>query len=370
MDPLRILLSSIRQADNDFSLIEKGDHIAVGLSGGKDSLCLVRLLSVYRYFSKKDFVIMPVFLDLGFEWNHDKLAPLKEFCSSLGCPLHIEDSTFVYDVLKAHTKEGKHLPCSICSKMKKAAINAFAKKEGCNKVAFAHHSDDAIETLLMNAIHGGRIATFEPKMHLERANITFIRPLIYAKEKDIIALASKEKMPITDTCCPANKKTDREEMKKLLLSLYKKYPESEDNFRLMLINHEPFSLYWKSFEWEAREDTSIAIRPIINALDMRETLAAKRKRKENEENYLVFHRHQKVGEFSFLRLSKHHLFFFGLNGPDDLLAIALKELLRREVKRVTPLKATMKGHKKIASSLGMKRIGSSYAYEGKYLTIK
>lgn len=370
MEPLRLLLSSIRQADNDFSLIEEGDHIAIGLSGGKDSLCLVRLLSVYRYFSKKNFLIMPVFLDLGFEWNREKLGPLKEFCSSLGSPLHIEDSIFVYDVLKAHTKEGKHLPCSICSKMKKAAINAFAKREGCNKVAFAHHSDDALETLLMNAIHGGRIATFEPKMHLERADITFIRPLIYAKEKDIIALANKEKMPITDTCCPANKKTDREEMKKLLSSLYKKYPESEDNFRLMLGNYEPFSLYWKSFEWEAKEDPSIAIKPMIASEDMRLSLAAKRKKKDNEENYLVYKDHRKAGEFSLLRLNKRHLFFFGFDGDEDILSIAIKELLRREVKKTTPLKASVKGHKKIASSLGMKRIGQQYLYEGKYLTIK
>ncbi len=370
MDPLRTLLSSLRKADNDYSLIDNGDRIAVGLSGGKDSLCLVRLLSLYKLFSKKNYEVVPVFLDLGFEWNRDKLAPLKDFCSKNGTPLYIEDSSFVYDILKANAKEGKHLPCSICSRMKKAGINRFAKEHRCNKVAFAHHSDDAVETLLMNMIHGGRVATFEPKMHLERADIVFIRPLIYAKEKDIISLAREEAMPITDTCCPANKKTDREEMKKLFASIVEKYPESDENFRLSLYNHEPFCLYWKDYEWEAMDDPSIAIKPIISADDLRLTKAAARKRKENEENYLIYSKHKRVGEFSLTRDHKHQITIFGFVGPLSIVSIAVKELLRREVKKVNPLKVYLKGNKGLANELEMEKGEKKSVYYRRYLSFK
>lgn len=371
MDYLRTLLSSLRKADNDFSLIDNDDKIAVGLSGGKDSLTLLRLLSIYGKFSKKKFEVYPVFLDLGFEWNREKLEPLKEYCRSLGMKLHVEESTFVYDVLKANAKEGKHLPCSICSRMKKAGINRYAKEVGCNKVAFAHHSDDAIETLFMNMIHGGRIATFEPKMRLERAGITFIRPLIYCKEKDIIALSKEEKMPVTDTCCPANKKTDREETKKLIHSIVEKYPESEENFRLMLSNYKPFCLYWNRFEFEAMEDPSIAIRPIISASDMRLSSRLSKKPRENEENYLILKKHHVIGEFSLERKNKHHFILFAIKGQMEDTKIAFAELLRRETKIANPLKVEIEGNKKLAIAFGMvPSPDSQKRYFKKYLSYK
>ena len=163
---LRNVLAALRHADQDFSLIDDGDKILLGLSGGKDSLALLKALSIYGLFSKKHFIVKPVFLDLGF--GGDGVKTLEDYCSSLGYELLVSDSRFVYDILKANTKPGKHIPCSICSRMKKAAMNNIAKDLGFNKVAFAHHSDDAIETLFMNMIHGGRVATFEPKMNLEK----------------------------------------------------------------------------------------------------------------------------------------------------------------------------------------------------------
>lgn len=371
MDYLRTLLSSLRKADNDYSLIDSGDKIAVGLSGGKDSLTLLRLLSLYGKFSKKKFEVYPVFLDLGFEWNREKLKPLKEYCHSLGMSLHIEESTFVYDVLKANVKKGKHLPCSICSRMKKAGINRYAKAASCNKVAFAHHSDDAIETLFMNMIHGGRIATFEPKMRLERAGITFIRPLIYCKEKDIIALSKEEKMPVTDTCCPANKKTEREETKKLLHAIVEKYPESEENFRLMLTNYKPFCLYWNRFEYEAMEDPSIAIRPILSASDMRLSMRANKKPRENEENYFILKKHHVVGEFSLERINKHHIILFAIQGQKEDARTALAELLKRETKIANPLKVEIEGNKELALLFEMAPSSESKRrYYKKYLNYK
>lgn len=371
MDYLRTLLSSLRKADNDFSLIDEGDRIAVGLSGGKDSLSLLRLLSIYGRFAKKSFAVLPVFMDLGFEWNREKLGPLKHYCEQLGMALYIEDASFVYGILKANQKEGKHLPCSICSRMKKAGINRFAKEHHCQKVAFAHHSDDAVETLFMNMIHGGRIATFEPKMRLERAGITFIRPLIYCKEKDVIGLAKEERMPVTDTCCPANKKTDREEMKKLLASIAAKYPESEENFRLSLSNYRPFDLYWKSFEFECLEDPCFAYRPITEIDDFRGAKAAKRKKKANEENYLILRHHRRIGEFSLIRQSAHSIVLFGLDGPFEGIEKATKELLRREVKKSNPLKVFIKGNKRLALLLGFEPLsGKANTYFKKYLSFR
>lgn len=371
MDYLRTLLSSLRKADNDFSLIDEGDRIAVGLSGGKDSLTLLRLLSIYGRFAKKNFTVLPVFLDLGFEWNREKLGPLKEYCKQLGMELHIEDASFVYGILKANQKEGKHLPCSICSRMKKAGINHFAKKHRCQKVAFAHHSDDAIETLFMNMIHGGRVATFEPKMRLERARITFIRPLIYCKEKDIIGLSKEERMPVTDTCCPANKKTDREEMKKLLSSIAEKYPESEENFRLSLLNYRPFDLYWKNFEFECVENPAFAYRPITEIDDFRGTKAAKRKKRDKEENYLILHRHHRIGEFSLIRQNPHSILLFGFDGSMKGLEFVAKELLRREVKKSNPLKVHIKGNKRLALALDFEPLADERnIYFKKYLSFK
>ena len=185
MKAIRTLLACIRKADQTYNLINHGDKIIVGLSGGKDSLALLYSLNLYKKFSHTDFEIQPVTLDLGFP-NFDR-KPLDEFCESLGLKLIVRDSKEVFEILKIQQeKQGlKHLPCSICSRMKKAAINKATNELGFNKVAFAHHADDAIETLLMNQIYGSRIATFSPKMHLENANIDFIRPFLLVHEKDI-----------------------------------------------------------------------------------------------------------------------------------------------------------------------------------------
>ncbi|HOC81202.1 MAG TPA: tRNA 2-thiocytidine biosynthesis TtcA family protein, partial [Bacilli bacterium] len=183
MRAIRKILACIRNADMRFSLINPGDKIVIGVSGGKDSLVLLYALHLYRKFAQCDFEIQPVMLDLGFP-NFDASA-IEKYVQSLGMELHIADAKTVYPILQKHTKEGHHLPCSICSRMKKAAINKVAKQLGYQKVAFAHHAEDAIETLFMNELYGGRIATFSPKMHLQNADIDFIRPLILCRESEI-----------------------------------------------------------------------------------------------------------------------------------------------------------------------------------------
>ena len=301
---IRRVLAALRKADERYGLIDEGDKILIGLSGGKDSLCLFKALSIYGKFAGKGFVMQPVILDLGFDDFNPE--PLRAYCASLGYDLIVEDSRFVYQILKDHQPEGKHIPCSICSRMKKAAMNAVAHRLGFNKVAFAHHKDDAVETLFMNMVHGGRIATFEPKMYLEKSGIVFIRPLILAKENDLAEMAHEEGLPVAASTCPANGFTERSFTKKWLQSLYESHPESENNFEEMLDNYEGFKLFFDQIEIENHFDKHYSLRPLITAKDVLRYLAAAKKRRANlpsilngGENFLILFRHQVVGAVNF-----------------------------------------------------------------------
>lgn len=265
MKAIRTLLACIRKADNKYNLINHDDKIIIGLSGGKDSVTLLYTLHLYQKFSHTNFTLQPVILDLGFD-NFDA-SKMKELCESLGYNLIVWDSKEVYKILKMNQKEGDaHLPCSICSRMKKAAINKVANELGYNKVAFAHHADDAIETLFMNEIYGGRISTFSPKMHLEKANITFIRPLILCRENDIRRLIKEENLPILESHCPADKYTKREDIKNLLNKIYKEYPSSKDNFLTMLDNYERFDLWDEDIFYQINQ-VGLLLKPVLTKND-------------------------------------------------------------------------------------------------------
>lgn len=242
MNSERKLLACIRKADFDYGLIEKGDRILLGLSGGKDSMSLARLLNTYRRFSDKEFTFVAAFMDLGFE--EPDIKGLKDYASKEGFELKIIPAHDVATILRAHKDERGLLPCSICSRMKKAIINKAAHDLGINKVAFAHHGDDAIETLFMNMTYGGRVATFAPKMHLTKEDITFIRPLIYSREKDIARYARDYDIPVFKNKCGNDKKTEREEFKETIHSLYKEFPQAYDNYLTMLSNQEKFKLFF------------------------------------------------------------------------------------------------------------------------------
>lgn len=248
MKHFRELLAKIKKADESFNLINDGDKIVIGISGGKDSIVLFDALVTYKKYAKKDFTLFPVILDLGFE-RFDATTYIEHF-NNLGYNLYVSDSKNVAKILEIQ-KERQNLvklPCSICSKMKKAAINSVATSLGANKVAFGHHIDDALETLVMNMISGGRFATFQPKMHLERANITFIRPLLLADEALVTAVLYEKKLPLLEYACPNNKKTRREDIKQLLNSVYDTYESAKTNFQLMMVNDEEFKLWYDAFE--------------------------------------------------------------------------------------------------------------------------
>ena len=274
MKAIRTVLACIRKADQEYNLINHGDKILIGLSGGKDSVALTYSLSLYQKFSHTDFVIQPVILDLGFP-NFDP-TPMRDFCDSLGLKLMVVDNTEVYKILQIQQKDHEHLPCSICSRMKKASMNKIANEIGFNKVSFAHHADDAIETYMMNSLFGGRIASFSPKMHLERADITFIRPLIHVRESDIIKLVKEENLPVLASGCPANQHTRREDMKNLLKDIYKKWPIAKDNLLTMLSNYEKEDVWGKEIYHQINQD-GLTLKPVTTPMDMMHVLDIRNK---------------------------------------------------------------------------------------------
>ena len=274
MKAIRTVLACIRKADQRYNLINHGDKILIGLSGGKDSVALTYALSLYQKFSHTDFVIQPVMLDLGFPGFNP--YEMNKFCESLGLKLMVVDNTDVYRILQIQQKDHEHLPCSICSRMKKASMNKVAKEIGFNKVSFAHHADDAIETYMMNTLFGGRIASFAPKMHLERADITFIRPLINVRESDIIKLVKEENLPVLASGCPANMHTRREDMKNLLKEIYHSYPVAKDNLLTMLSNYEKEDVWGKEIYHQINND-GLTLKPVVTPIDMMHVLDIRNK---------------------------------------------------------------------------------------------
>lgn len=303
MKALRTILASIRKADQKFDFFHENDKILIGVSGGKDSMMLLKALSQYQHFKCVNFTIVPAILDLGFEGFDSK--PIEDYVKTLGLELKVVDSRDVYPILKAQQKGAPHLPCSICSRMKKAAINKLAKELGCNKVAFAHHGDDAIETLFMNEIFGGRVATFQPKMHLDRMDIEFIRPLILCHEKEIIRCQKEEKIPAFPSHCPNDGHTMRSEMKSLLDGIYKKYPSAKDNFFLMLENYEKEMLFYQDISYKV-ERKDISFKPVISAEDSRKETKLRIDLKclnldEDVNRYIIYKLEDPIGVISFTK---------------------------------------------------------------------
>lgn len=253
---LHTILGDIRKADQDYHLIDDGDRIAVGVSGGKDSMVLLTALHMYSKFADRNFEVVGIHIKLGFP-NMD-FSEVIAFCRQQGITFYQYDSQ-VYEILKRNPDKEGNIKCSLCSKFKKATVIDAAKKLNCTKVAFGHHSDDAVETLLMNAIHGGKLATFLPKMYMSRTDTTFIRPLVYSYESDILSALERNQIPFVKSTCPNDGYTERQAMKDMLQEFYRSYPMAQKNFIRMLYNEDQVELWHREGDHRAEKAKSMSV---------------------------------------------------------------------------------------------------------------
>ena len=220
---LQRLLSYTRKAVDEYSMIQEGDHIAVGISGGKDSLTLLYALHGLKRFYPRKFDLSAVTVDLGFaDFN---LEPIQNLCRELEVPYKIVKSD-IYDILFNVRQESN--PCSLCAKMRKGALNEAVKEMGCNKVAYAHHKDDIIETMLLSLIFEGRFYSFSPKTYLDRMDLTVIRPMMFIDEMEVIGFRNKYSLPVVKGKCPVDGHTNRQYAKELLRELNKEHPGTKE----------------------------------------------------------------------------------------------------------------------------------------------
>ena len=238
------MLSALRKAINQYKLIKDGDKIAVGVSGGKDSVTLLKLLAEYKKFSPEKFDLIAITVDLAFEKQDKDFKPIQAFCKELGVEYYIEHTEIgkiVFDIRKETS------PCALCSKMRKGALNSLAAQKGCNKVALGHHKDDLIETMFLSMFFEGRLSTFAPKSYLDKTGVTLIRPMLFLEEADIKAYSKN--LPVMDSCCPANDYTKREYVKTLIGKISEDIPNVREMAFTALIHPDRYNLFDK-FESE------------------------------------------------------------------------------------------------------------------------
>lgn len=228
---LQRLYSLTRQAIDDYQMISPGDHIAVGVSGGKDSLTLLYALQGLKRFYPNAFELLAITVDLGFQ--ESDFTPVKELCERLSVPYTVV-STDIGKILFDIRQESN--PCSLCAKMRKGALNQAARDLGCNKIAYAHHKDDLVETMLLSLIYEGRFYAFSPYTYLDRMDLSVIRPLMYVDEADVIGFKNKYDLPVCKNPCPVDGHTKREYVKKLTKSLEKENPGVRDRMFHAILN--------------------------------------------------------------------------------------------------------------------------------------
>lgn len=238
---LQQILSTFRRAINDFNMIQDGDKIAIGLSGGKDSLVLLDCFKAYQRFSKEKFDICAINIDMGFkDSNLDKKKEIAAYLEEKEIEYHIVE-TDIAEIIFDERKESN--PCSLCSNMRRGALNTKAKELKCNKLALGHHADDLIETFLLSLFYEGRLSTFMPTLYMDRSQISVIRPLIYTKEKNIRAYAKQ--LPVLKNPCPMDQHTKREYMKDLLNTVQKDIPFIRERLHSAIISSDRYNLFDK-----------------------------------------------------------------------------------------------------------------------------
>lgn len=230
------LLSLMRRAINDFDMIHSGDKIAVGVSGGKDSLALLQLLCAYQKFSEHAFELCAVTVDMGFA-NND-FSPVERFCEELGVNYRREKTDIAEIIFDVRREKN---PCSLCAKMRRGALNSVINEMGYNKLALGHHKNDVVDTFMLSLMFEGRLSTFQPVSYMSRSDVTLIRPLVYVSEREIAGLAKT--LPVCKNPCPADKRSQREEMKKLLKDVAVKYPDVSDRIANAVMHPDRYNLW-------------------------------------------------------------------------------------------------------------------------------
>ncbi len=237
---MKTTLGCIRRADQDFGMISPGDRVAVGVSGGKDSLLLMKALALYRNVRHQDFTLHAIMLTTGK--HKPDTSAIEALCDACGVPITVRH-TELYEILFEIRREEN--PCALCAKMRRGMLCDLARELGLNKLALGHHREDALETLMMSLIFEGRLHTFHPKTYLSRSDITVIRPMVYLPEKHVIHMRKTLELPVLENPCPANGHTKRQEMKELLAELSKRYPNVKEMMLSALQNDRQYGLWEK-----------------------------------------------------------------------------------------------------------------------------
>ncbi len=215
------LLSYVRSACEHYDMIQQNDKIAVGISGGKDSLVLLTALCEMRRFYPVKYELVAVTLDPCFDNKPTDYSQIEDICKNYGID-HVIKRTELYHIIFETRKEKN--PCSLCARMRRGSLHDIAKELGCNKIALGHHSDDAVQTFFMNLFENGTAECFSPVSYLSRKDLTMIRPLVFTKEKDIERVAKKLDLPVIVSKCPVDGNTNRAKTEEIIRSLEAQYP--------------------------------------------------------------------------------------------------------------------------------------------------
>lgn len=216
------LTGHVRAAIDKYKMISPGDRIAVGVSGGKDSMFLLSALSELQRYYPVPFTLTAVTIDPGFYGKEADYSQIEDFCRQRSLPYILRRSQLAHIVFEENKESS---PCSLCARMRRGMLHNLCVENGLNKIALGHHMDDAVETFFMNLLYGGKIGSFSPVTYLSRKKLTMIRPLIFCAENDIRNAAKREHMPIVKSECPVDGVTARQDTKQLLTDLEKSFPD-------------------------------------------------------------------------------------------------------------------------------------------------
>lgn len=233
------MLSHLRRCVDEYRMIQAGDRIAVGVSGGKDSLVLLRTLAELRRFYPVPFEVVAITLDMGYEGAD--FSPIAKLCEEIDVEYIVKPTNIKEVVFDIRNEKN---PCALCAKLRRGSLNDAAKENGCNKVALGHHFDDAVETFMLSLFYEGRLSCFLPVTYLDRTDLHVIRPMLYMTEREVINFAKRQELPICKSGCPVDKETKREDIKNLIRTLEHDYHDLRQHIfgamqRLPLNGWEP-----------------------------------------------------------------------------------------------------------------------------------